>query len=762
MNHDKNQQQNAMNYEFDNIPQELKRLHRWTLWREEVRNGKPTKVPYQARGVKADSSNPSTWIMYPNGIGQMDAFDGIGFFLGDGYCGIDIDGYELDDPFVVQAVKRFASYTEISPSGRGVHIIVKGEKPSQDRSKNPKTGVEIYDQRRYFTMTGNLFHPALTRIESRQETLAEFYYEQFPPEQKETPQKNASGDIPKDDQELLDLARSARNGAKFRKLFDDGDDSDYESPSEADAALCEILAFWTGKDFGRIERLFSQSALNRDKWADRADYRKWTIDFAIGKCGDVYQGKRKQAQKADKAADDGRQAKDTSWITQIEYTDGWRAKYLCNQFGADIRWIDEWGKWLIWDGKRFEIDRTRKIEYLAKQTVADMLREAALRVERGDNAKELIEQAKKADSHAKYTAMINLAKSEPEIPIVSEQLDTDPMLFNVLNGTVNLRTGELKEHLRVDHITKLAPVHYRDKATCPEWMAFLSKIMDDDEELITFLQRAVGYSLTGEIREQILLIMYGIGANGKTTFIEAIKGLMGDYAKDCEPDLIVQRKHEAHPAGLADLMGARFVSTTEIGENVRLNEALIKRLTGGDTIKARFMRQDWFEFQPTHTLWIAVNHKPNIKGTDTGIWRRPKLIPFEVTIPDSEQIPLAQMLETFKRERSGILNWAIEGCLEWQTDGLGLPAKIYEATKAYREEMDVVGRFIDDYCILRNTAIARSGQLYKAYQEWCESNGEFAQSNKKLSQNLVEKGYEKDRDDQSVFFKGIGLAYQPP
>lgn len=439
---------------------------------------------------------------------------------------------------------------------------------------------------------------------------------------------------------------------------------------------------------------------------------------------------------------------------EILFTDGWNAKRFVREHGGDVRYCYEWGKWLTYDGKRWIIDNTGEVVRRAKQTIKRLYAQAA-ETDNDIERKLLADHAKKSDSNYKYKAMLGLI--ECEIPILNKELDVDPMLFNVENGTLDLRTGELKGHRREDFISKLAPVNYDVNASCPKWLSFLERIMDNNTNLIDFLQRAVGYALTSDVGEQALFFLYGTGANGKTVFLETIKGMLGDYAKEAEPEILIQKHNEAHPTGVADLLGARFVATTEVGEGRRMNETKVKQLTGGDRLKARFMRQDFFEFYPTHKIFLAANHKPIIKGTDYAIWRRIKLVPFEITIPEKERIPFVKMLATLKAEWPGILAWAVQGCIKWQTQGLGTPTEVTRATQAYRKEMDIVGDFLEEHCIIDVNAKAKASTLYATYKIWCDTNGEHALTQKVFGSRLTERGLERKREKTGYFWLGIGI-----
>jgi putative DNA primase/helicase len=362
----------------------------------------------------------------------------------------------------------------------------------------------------------------------------------------------------------------------------------------------------------------------------------------------------------------------------------------------------------------------------------------------------------------RITSMISLARSELTIPVTPDQLDRDPWLLNVANGTLDLRTGKLREHRRTDLITKLAPVAYDPNAGCPTWMQFLEKVMGGDGELIAFLQRVVGYSLTGDTREQALFVLYGTGANGKSTFLATIGDLLGDYAKATPTDtLLVKPGSEGPRNDVARLKGARFVSAVEAEGGKRLAEALVKQITGGDRISARFLYGEYFEFRPEFKIFLAVNHKPVIKSTDHAIWRRIKLIPFTVTIPNTAQDKT--LPAKLRAEAPGILGWAVEGCLEWQRNGLGFPTAVVQATDAYRAEMDVFAAFLNESTIARAGAQTPSSELYAAYLEWTEEAGvRFPITKQEFGVRLKERGFiDRKGSHGTRVWRGIALRDDP-
>ena len=428
------------------------------------------------------------------------------------------------------------------------------------------------------------------------------------------------------------------------------------------------------------------------------------------------------------------------------------AERFVSRHGQDLRYCHVWGKWLVWDGQRWQVDATAEVMRRAKETVRAMYGEA----NQEDNAKrrsEIAGWALKCECEARIKSMVSLARAEPDIPVLPDELDTDRWLFNVLNGTIDLKTGELRPHHREDLITKLAPVQYNPDATCPRWLAFLDQIMNGREDLIRFLQRAVGYSLTGDTSEQAMYILHGLGANGKTTLVTVVRTTLGDYAKTTRTETLLIRREDSIPNDIARLQGARMVTAVEAEAGRRLAESLVKQLTGGDPVTARFLHAEWFEFVPTFKLWLTTNHRPRIVGTDDAIWRRIRLIPFSVTIPEKKRDP--HLAEALCEESSGILAWAVRGCLEWQREGLGLPDEVKAATAAYRDDMDVLGGFLDECCVLSAAAETPSRDLRAAYVKWCEANGENPLSQRVFAGVLKERGLESRKSHGAKVWEGI-------
>ncbi len=442
---------------------------------------------------------------------------------------------------------------------------------------------------------------------------------------------------------------------------------------------------------------------------------------------------------------------------QAPYSDLGNAKRFITAHGRDLLYCTPWGKWLVWDGSRWSVDQKSHVTRLAKEALQALLVQAA--TANDAESQKLAAHVLRSQSVNHITAMVDLAKCEPGIPVLPEELDTNPWLLAVQNGTVDLRTGELKVSRREDRMSKLAPVTIDTKATCPTWKKFLSYALAGKSDLIRFVQQAIGYSLTGSSKEQVLFFLYGTGANGKSTLLNTISALLGDYARQTSTDTLLVKRGDGISNDIARLQGSRFVSAVEAEQGRSLAEALVKRLTGGDKIAARLLYQEYFEFEPTFKLWLGVNHKPNIRGTDEAIWRRIHVIPFTVTIPPAERDK--DLGDKLRAELPGILNWAIEGCLDWQKSGLIAPPEVQDATDTYREEMDVLETFLRERCCEEVRGRVSPSRLYDEYANWCGGNGERLLNNRDFTTRLKERGITQGRNTHERFWTGIALkGYQ--
>jgi putative DNA primase/helicase len=368
---------------------------------------------------------------------------------------------------------------------------------------------------------------------------------------------------------------------------------------------------------------------------------------------------------------------------------------------------------------------------------------------------EIENYVKLSESMRRRKAFVEAASVIKALNISSDGLDRNPWLLGVKNGTIDVTTGEFREHRQEDMITKTANAEYNGQADCPLWKQFIREIMDYKADVITFVQTVAGWALTGDISEQTMFILYGSGANGKSTFLNTIMYLLGDYAIATPTETFMRKNGDQYTNDIARLRGTRFVTTTEAEQGRRLSEPLIKKITGNDQMTARFLYGEYFNFTPTFKIFMATNHKPVIKGTDHGIWRRIKLIPFTTRIPEEKQDKHLEL--KLREEAGGILNWLLEGTARWKREGLKVPAAILNATDEYRGEMDVIGNFLKECCIQKPEASIRIRELFKAYQDWCDENNEHAVSERFFGLRLKEMGFEQGRTSEARFWSGLSL-----
>ena len=739
------------------IPKELRERRQWVIWRTAERDGKTTKIPYRADGAgRASSTDAATWSTYEAAAAAREALgaNGVGYVFAadDPYVGVDLDQLDGDAGAIIATLN---SYTEKSVSGRGAHVIVRADLNGHPRNR---TGpLEIYGHGRYFVVTGDHLAGTPTTIEERQTELHKVLEQYLPAPTPPMVERAATQPINIDDHDLIARASIAKNGRDFIALWEGRWQDRYPSQSEADAALCSQLAFWTGRDHDRIDQMFRASGLMRDKWL-RDDYRNRTIELAIAGTRDVYEPRpaKPTPVQAQAPAEQVRPVPVPKWGTAAEgprhLTDTGNALRLIDRHGEDLLYSYPQSQWFVYDGTRWLADDTGEPERRFKEVVRAQYADLA-EIEDDSLRKTMLKHIIASESAARVRAALELARSE--VPILPHQLDADDWLFNCANGVIDLKTGELRPHRREDLISKIAPVNYDHNAQAPRWFEFLDQIFAGNQELVAYVQRAVGYSLTGMTSEQILFFLWGLGSNGKSTFVEAVRALFGDYGQQAPIDMFMSGNRGSARPELARLPGARFLAAVETGEGRRLDETLVKTLTGGDTIATRTLYRDVFEFQPAFKAWIATNHLPDIKGVDEAIWRRIRLIPFTVAFaPNQRDADLASKL---KSELGGILNWAIEGCLAWQRDGLGLPAAVNAATAEYRTDSDVIGRFIEDCCDVNNKASVRAGELFNAYQSWTKDNGETEIKQQKFGRSLSERGFKPHRATGGVRY-WLGLT----
>jgi putative DNA primase/helicase len=424
------------------------------------------------------------------------------------------------------------------------------------------------------------------------------------------------------------------------------------------------------------------------------------------------------------------------------FSDEALALRFAERHAHDLRFVAAWNKWIVWNGSHWRFDDTLHAFDMARC----VCREAA--AECKSKAAALIASAKTV------AAVERLARADRRIAATIDQWDADPWLLNTPDGVIDLRTGKWRLRQAGDYMTKITAVGPR--GDCPRFLAFLDRITGGDAELVSYLRRTFGYALTGLTREHALFFGYGTGANGKSVLLLTVAGILGDYHRAAPIETFVASNGDRHPTDLAGLRGARLVTATETEEGRRWAEARIKQLTGGDTVSARFMRQDFFEYRPAFKLVIAGNHKPSLRSVDEAIRRRFHLIPFAVTIPAEERD--SELAEKLKGEWPGILAWLIEGCLEWQREGLRPPRAVLTATEAYLSAEDLMAAWIDDKCEPRAGAWESSSALFQSWSAWATAAGENPGNSKRFAQALETRGFSPSRKMFGRGFEGLRLV----
>jgi putative DNA primase/helicase len=438
-------------------------------------------------------------------------------------------------------------------------------------------------------------------------------------------------------------------------------------------------------------------------------------------------------------------------------TDLGNAERLCDLSGDDLRYSQDLDAWLNFDGRRWKVDRAGEAMTFAKQTARGIYAEAA-NAATEDGRVALSRHAVRTESAPRLEAMLRLAQSA--LPVAVDQLDRDPWLLNVQNGTIDLRTGELRRHRREDLITKLIDIPYHPDASAPRWDRFMEEVLPA-VDVREFVRRAAGYSATGSVRERVLLVLYGTGRNGKGVLLQTLREILGEYAVRTPSETLLARRGDSIPNDLAALRGARIVFASETGAGGRLDEARVKDITGGEEVAARFMRAEWFTFKPTFTLWLATNHKPVVTGSDAAIWDRLRLVPFTTRfrLPEEQDdgSPLADLTlsDTLRDEHPGILAWIVRGAVDWYRSALGAPEVVRLATAGYRSDMDHLADFLEARCIADAQAATGSATIYEAYKDWAARFGERPHSHKECSNRLVEHGLSKKRTKAGISFSGV-------
>jgi putative DNA primase/helicase len=706
-------------------PGELRTADQFVCWCEEDRDGDITKVPYSVHGGRASSTNPKTWAPFEAAIAYAEehSMPGVGFVFteDDPYVGIDLDKCRNSetgeiDQWARKIVNALDSYTEISPSGTGLHIFVKATLPGRNNRKGP---VEMYESRRYFTLTGEHLDGTPTDIHERQDVLERLYRHVF---EDEKPADETNGHRPRtasldvDDEDLLELAMRAKNGEKFSRLWR-GDTSDYgDDESRADLALCSLLAFWTDGDTERMDRLFRQSGLMRDKW-NRRDYRERTFSRVLEGKTEFFQPGEAVSVKVN-----GSRPKTSGKLsppTHDELRDRWIGGNPNHAYG-----LSEW--------RHYERGMWPAVsETSVKRKLSDVIEEAK-------------------PEGIKPTASILASVTEltrVKVFVPDEKWDADPDILICKNGALRISTGELENH-RADHYaTSAVPYEYRPGVKTLAWDYFIRNTVP---VAAAFLQEFAGYALTTNMSHELAVWLYGPPGSGKSTFLAGLQAMLGHRA-----GILGLADLEKSRFTLADLPGKTLVVASEQPSAYLASTNTLNAIISGEPLQVERKYRDPFTVIPRTKVCWAMNELPRVADANSGLFRRVKVVGFPELPEDKRDPEIKQLIE---QEGAGILNWALEGLNRLNQRGhFEIPAGVLDATKQFRENNDVPALFIEDRCIQGMDFEMPAARLYREYKYWCEENGHRPQSSTRVAADWQRLGFERKRTMSGTVYQGLKL-----
>lgn len=725
------------------IPQELRDRRQWVVWQ---RNKSGTKFPMQTTGTPAKVDDPSTWTSFDEVVTVSSGFAGIGFVItgNDPYCGIDLDNCIDEDgnlrdwskPIVEVLVDK--GYGEVSPSGRGIKFLTIAEKPKgarcQKKFGGDKQQLEMYDGRgkggkpghRWWAMTGDVYHDcdqigdgggAVTLI-CNEHLMPATTSHQASPNARSERSATSSSSPTAEAEKRIQVAIAAMRKVPVRSDETDGSRRLMQYARQAKRwCLSEADAL-------KAVRAMLQEIPMPVDYTDN-DIERRIVD-AVPSFGEAELDQSPMDRMVNRIvhdADDAAAPSGGEWVgCTLKQNHNELAIRFVDQYGADLRFVRKWQCWCVWEGSRWRKDESgRDSLCLAREFARGLwgcIGEYVKTVPTRDEIAKCVTFIKSTNQLTHMESFLKVSSADRKVLMDHDDLNPDPMLLNVANGTIDLRTGEIRKHRQRDLITLITTVTFDPSATCPKWIAFLDLVFDGDAELIRYVRQLLGYSVIGSNDAHVLPIAWGGGCNGKSTLSSVMIQILGEYATTAMESLALGTKNE-HSCEVADLYGRRFVAINEPESGERLRESRVKMLTGDSQIAARGMRENPWTFDRTFLLWMSTNHKPRITGTDEAIWRRIKVIPFTVDIrtrttpiPDLDRV----LVET---EGAGILNWLIAGCLDYQRNGFAEPECVKLAVDEYRHEEDQLGAFIDECCLTGQDGYHETAdKLFDAYCEW--------------------------------------------
>lgn len=760
---------------FVNIPDVLKQTASFCVWKMEKRSGRPTKVPYNPKtGAMARTNDPSTFADFNTAMKSyaIGGWDGIGYRVSEGIGAIDIDHCIREDGSLNDVAASILgifpdAYFEKSPSGTGLRGFFRLSPDfAYDKTvyyiNNRKHGLEVYlpgVTNRFVTVTGDMFrNGAVTRNDDALRTLLDTFMKRSTRVSSKTVEPVSY----LDDDGVIAHASTSESGDKFKALYEGRWEEGYDSQSDADMALVSILAFWCGNVEEQIDRIFRTSGLMRDKW-DRmtgdSTYGQITIRNAVSTNGEIYTPIMTGSAEDDFESLDEEEAEvltfepDLSHITLTieEMRPHTKPRYQRDEIGIGYAFADyfkpiarfdrERGIWYVYDGKIWQPDENALAVAELAKILADRLYSFALQITDEDTRNRYIKRVQKLQMRKNRRTMIEDAKSV--YPVSHTVFDRNTDLFNCQNGTLNLTTGEFRPHDPADFLTMMSGITYDPDATCPRWEQFISEVMCNDADLALYLQKALGYALTGDTSLECLFILYGATSrNGKGTTMETFLKIMGDYGKTSNPEMLSTKFGNTNASGpseeIARLAGVRFVNISEPEKKITFNAALVKRMTGNDTLNARFLHENSFDFRPNFKIFINTNYKPSVSDMTLFYSNRLKLIPFKRHFEEHEQDKGLKAFFASPESQSAIFNWCYQGYKLFKKHGLDDSAAVTEATKEYQDESDRIGQFVDAWLEEGEAYEERTSAVYRLYGQWCDKYG-YRKENSTNFNNAIQR-----------------------
>lgn len=730
-------------YLYDQLPNKLKLRHVFCKWKIVMRNDSNTKLPFTVQGKPASSTDRRCFTDFEAVCANLDGYDGIGIF-GD-LVAIDIDHCVNDGAISEMAqdiIDTMDCYTEYSPSGNGIRMICTASNLSYDKAKyyinNHKLGLEVYVAgytNKFVTLTGNAIRECdLVNRSSELMSILDKYM--VKPVQLQEVTRVVPGSF-LSDESVIAKALASKQGEKFRSLWE-GNIPEGMSHSEADLSLCTMLAFWCGGDTDQMDRLFQESGLMRDKW-NRDDYRIATLNKAVALTTEFYKPLGLLDARTDFSAPASFLAQATPENNdRYPWSDIGSGRLFADCYQKIVRFVPERKSWYYYQDGIWAADvgSLRTME-LCKE-LADELMLYALTIQNERQRQDYLKYRSKWQTRRTRETILKDAQSIH--PINIQEFDSDPYVFNCRNGTLHLDTMEFTPHRAEDLLTKISPVSFDPNARCDRFLSFVNEITSGDADKSRFLQKSLGYGMSGDTRYECLFILYGATTrNGKGTLCESVLKVLGSYGCTARPETLSMKPNaNSHNPSedIARLAGVRFANISEPGKGMVLNAAQVKSMTGNDTLNARFLHENSFDFAPQFKLYINTNYLPVINDITLFSSGRVVTIPFERHFDEAEQDKGLKTEFQKPENQSAILNWLVEGYLALMAEGMKPPSAVIAATDAYREDSDKVWQFVQERLDEAPAMEVRTSEVYESYRGWCTENGCHPENSRNFNQAL--------------------------